>query len=56
MMKKMRRLIERFAHNRFRKGVILALALIVTFVSTYTLVLPAITLEKASPRPRPAWT
>ena len=42
----MKKLIDRIILNRYRKGFLLALALVVTFISTYTLVLPAITLEK----------
>ena len=38
--------LGRLLENRMRRSVALALAIIVTFSTTYSLVLPAITLEK----------
>ena len=46
MEKKLRELINKLLENRMRRAVALVLAIIVTFTTTYTLVLPAITLEK----------
>ena len=43
----MKKLIDMIVRSRIRKGILISLALLVTFVSTYTLVLPAITLENS---------
>ena len=46
MEKKLREFFDKLLENRMRRAVALVLAIIVTFTTTYTLVLPAITLEK----------
>ena len=46
MEKKLSELVDRLLDNRMRRAVALVLAIIVTFTTTYTLILPAITLEK----------
>ncbi len=46
MEKKLRELFDRLVENRLRRAIALTLAIIVTFTTTYALVLPAITLEK----------
>lgn len=46
MERKWRELVGRLFENRIRRMLALILAIIVTFTTTYALVLPAITLEK----------
>ena len=46
MDRKLRELFDKLLENRVRRAVALTLAIVVTFTTTYSLVLPAITLEK----------
>ena len=46
MQKKLREIFDMLLESRRRKALALTLAIIVTFSTTYTLVMPAITLEK----------
>ena len=46
MGNKLKKLFDQLGENRMRRAIALTLAVIVTFTTTYALILPAISLEK----------
>ena len=43
---KLTEMIDKIVENRMRRAIALTLAVVVTFTTTYALILPAVTLEK----------
>lgn len=53
MGEQVRKLFDKIVENRMRRAIALTLAIIVTFTTTYALVLPAISLDKSTAETSP---